>query len=148
MAENQIITLYTSDELQLWEDYNSFPSYIKSSHQKILNTLCVMEECFLGSSNMLGRVFNNDRILRNVQARGSLGFVSRQFSMIKEFLLISLAIEYFAFVISCIAAVLMFGLTPSISALIKRITFDWGQLRNRNKPTVKAMRMGACIVIY
>ena len=42
IAEDQITTLYTLDEL--WEDYNSFPSYIKSSHQKILNSLCIMEE--------------------------------------------------------------------------------------------------------
>ena len=38
-SEDQITTLYTPDELQLWEDYNSFPSYMKSSHQKILNSL-------------------------------------------------------------------------------------------------------------
>ena len=46
--------------IQSWEDYNSFSSYIKSSHQKILNSLCLTEECTLSSSSMLGNVFNMD----------------------------------------------------------------------------------------
>ena len=51
-----------------------------------------------------------------------LGFVSREFFMIKEFILISLAIEYCALTIYCSVALLMFGLRPSIAALINRIT--------------------------
>ena len=56
-----------------------------------------MQECALGSSYMLGNVFNMDLLINNVQTRGSemlnslnpLGFVSREFSLIKEFLMIS-----------------------------------------------------------
>ena len=48
----------------------------------------------LGSSNMLGRVFNMDGILSDVQTRGTellndlnpLGFDSREFLLIKEFI--------------------------------------------------------------
>ena len=68
--------------------------------------------------------------------------VSREFLMIKDFILFSLAIEYFSLNISCIVAVLMSGLTPSIAALINRITLDWGRPRNKKKPIVKAMRLG------
>ena len=56
IAEDQITTLYPPDELQSWKDYNSFPSFIKSSYQKILDSLCVMKEFASSSSNMLGRV--------------------------------------------------------------------------------------------
>ena len=100
-VEDQITTLYTPAKLQKWENYNCFPSYMKSSHQKILNSLCVMEECAISSSNMLGNVFNMDHMISNVQTRGSellnnlnpLGFVSR------EFIMISLALEYLAMAI-------------------------------------------------
>ena len=94
----------------------------------------------LGSSNMLGRVFNMDGILSNVQTRGTdlindlnpLGFVSREFLLIKEFILIS-----------CILYVLMFDLPPSVTALINRIILDWGRLQNRKKPPAEVMRMRA-----
>ena len=133
VAEEQIITLYTTNELQLWEDYNNFPSYIKSSHQKILNSLCIMEEYSSCMSNMLGRVFNMEGILGDVQTRGiklvndinPLGFVSREFNLIKEFILISMALEDLALIISCVVKILMFSLPPSIAALIKRIVLDW-----------------------
>ena len=68
-----------------------------------------------------------------------LGFVSREFSLIKEFILISLAIEYLILV-SCAGAVLMFNLTPTIAALVNRITLDWGRLQNGKRPTAKVMR--------
>ena len=51
------------------------------------------------------------------------GFVSREFSLIKEFILISLAIEYLALIISCIRPVSMFGLTCWTGA-------DYGTGRN------------------
>ena len=62
IVKDQITTLYTPavHVIQSWEDYNSFSSYIKSSHQKILNSLCLTEECTLSSSSMLGNVFNMD----------------------------------------------------------------------------------------
>ena len=74
-----------------------------------------------------------------------LGFVSREFSLIKEFILISLAIEYFVLMISCVRPVIMFGLTTSIWALINRITLDWGWLRNRKKPAGKVMWKGSLL---
>ena len=133
-AEDQITTLYTPDELQSWEDYNSFPSYMKSSHQNIMNLLCVMKECSRGSSSMLGKIFNMDGILKLVQTRvtkllkdpNPLGLISREFSKIKEFILISVAIKYLTLIISCIVVVLMFGLTPSIAAFINRIPLYLG----------------------
>ena len=133
-AEDQITTLYSPDELQSWEDYNSFPSYMKSSHQNIMNLLCVMKECSRGSSSMLGKIFNMDGILKLVQTRvtkllkdpNPLGFISREFSKIKEFILISVAIKFLTLIISCIVVVLMFGLTPSIAAFINRIPLYLG----------------------
>ena len=65
--------------------------------------------------------------------------------MIKEFILISLAIEYCALTIYCSVALLMFGLKPSIAALINRITLDWGRLLSRVKPATAVMRMGALL---
>ena len=65
--------------------------------------------------------------------------------MIKEFILISLAIEYCALTIYCSVALLMFGLTPSIAALINRITLDWGRLLSRVEPATEVMRMGALL---
>ena len=100
---------------------------------------------------MLSRVFNMDGMLSDVQSRWAellddlnpLGFVSREFSMIKEFILISLTIEYFTLII--IVAVLIFGLTPSVAYLIIRIPLDWGRLWDKKKPTVEAMRLGALL---
>ncbi len=47
--------------------------------------------------------------------------------------------------ISSVVAVLMFGLTPSIAALINRITLDWGQLWNREEHAGEVMRFGALL---
>ena len=67
VVEDRITTLYTPAELQLWEDYNSFPRYIKSSHQKIINSLSVIEQC---SSKMLRNVFNMDHMISDVHKLG------------------------------------------------------------------------------
>ena len=72
-----------------------------------------------------------DPSLRNVEQFNPLGFVSREFSLIKEFILINLALEYLAILVSCAIATLMFGLTPSIAALINRITLDGGGYRSK-----------------
>ena len=56
-----------------------------------------------------------------------LGFVSREFSLIKEFILISLAIEYLTILVSYAMAILMFDLMPTIAALINRINAGPGQ---------------------
>ena len=53
-----------------------------------------------------------------------LGFVSKEFSLMKEFILINLALEYLDILVSCAIATLMFGLAPSIAALFNRITLD------------------------
>ena len=74
-----------------------------------------------------------------------LGFVSREFNLIKKFILISLALEYLALMISCNIAILMFHLTQSIAVLINRITLDRGRLWNRKKPAAEVMRMGALL---
>ena len=99
-----------------------------------MNLLCVMKECSRGSSSVLGKIFNMDGILKLVQTRvtkllrdpNPLGFISREFSKIKKFILISVAIEYLTLIISCIVVVLMFGLTPSIAAFINRIPLNLG----------------------
>ena len=103
----------------------------------------VMEECSLGLINMLGRVFNMDRILSNVQTRRTellndlnpLGFISSEFLMNKVLILISLAIEYLALIISCIVAFLVSSI----------VVYRLGQLRNRKKPAAELMRMGALL---
>ena len=69
--------------------------------------------------------------------------MAREFNLFKEFILVILAIKYLALMISCVVAVFMFSLTPSIAALIKRITLDWGQLWNRKKHAREVVRLGA-----
>jgi len=39
----------------------------------------------------------------------------------------------------------MYGLTPFIAALLKRITLDWGPTPNRKKPALEVMRIGALL---
>ena len=39
LTEDKITTLYTPNKLKSWGGYNSFPSYMKSSHQKIMNSI-------------------------------------------------------------------------------------------------------------
>ena len=74
-----------------------------------------------------------------------LGFVSREFSLIKEFIFISLTIKHLTILISCAVAVLMFGLTPTKAALINRITLDWGKLLNRKRPVAEVVSLGALL---
>lgn len=45
VTEDVIRTLYIPDKLKDWEDLNSFPAYMKSSHQKLLNSFCIVESC-------------------------------------------------------------------------------------------------------
>jgi len=74
-----------------------------------MNLLGVMEECSLGLINMLGRVLSNVQTRRTelLNDLNPLGFISREFSMNKVLILISLAIEYLALIISCILAFLV-----------------------------------------
>ena len=65
--------------------------------------------------------------------------MAREFNLIKEF------IKYLALMISCVVAVFMFSLIPSIAALINRITLDWGQLWNRKKHAGEVVRLGALL---
>jgi hypothetical protein len=39
----------------------------------------------------------------------------------------------------------MFSLTPTIAALINRITLDWGKLRNWKRPVLEVVRLGALL---
>ena len=71
--------------------------------------------------------------------------MAREFNLFKEFILVILAIKYLALMISCVVAVFMFSLTPSIAALINKITLDWGQLWNRKKHAGEVMRLGALL---
>ena len=38
VPSDNVITLYLLDELEAWEDFSSFPAYLKFKHQKVLNT--------------------------------------------------------------------------------------------------------------
>ena len=107
------------------------------------NFLEIQVICWEGSSTW--RVCLCTRGTESLNYLNPLGFVSREFSLIKEFILISLAIEYFVLMISCVRPVIMFGLITSILALINRITLDWGWLRNRKKPAAKVMWKGSLL---
>ena len=58
---------------------------------------------------MLGQVFNMDGLIEGVQSRGTallndlnpFGWVSKELSLIKEFLLMFMAMEYSIVVVSC-----------------------------------------------
>ena len=71
VTDDIVTTLYTPDELKGWKDYNSLPAYIKSSHQKLINSFCVLKDCALESRNMLGQVFNLNGSNEGVQLRGT-----------------------------------------------------------------------------
>ena len=75
---------------------------MKSSNQKFFDSFCVRESFAIGSRNLLGRVFNPDGLINGVESCGSAllndmnpyGFVSKELSLSKVFLLLCLAIEY------------------------------------------------------
>ena len=126
---------------------------MKSSNQKFFDSFCVRESFAIGSRNLLGRVFNPDGLINGVESCGSAllndmnpyGFVSKELSLSKVFLLLCLAIEYYAPIVSCTIAILLYGLTAAIAVFINRLTLDWSLMKNRKKPRVEAIRMGALL---
>ena len=55
------------------------------------------------------------------------GLVTKEITIMKDFMLLCLVIEYVALGISCVAAIALFGLTATLAALINRITLDWSK---------------------
>ena len=62
-----VTTLYTASELSAWEDFSSFPAFMKASHQKILNSFCAAESCALGSRTLLSRIFDMNQLVESVE---------------------------------------------------------------------------------
>ena len=64
----------------------------------------------------------------------------------KEFLLLCVAIEIALILVSCVLAILLYGLTAATVALINRVSLDRIRLKNRKKkPRVEAIRMGSLL---
>ena len=59
--------------------------------------------------------------------------------MFKEIMLTLVVVEYAAVAISCSVAVVAFGLTAAIGALINRFTLDWSRLKCRKRPITEAI---------
>lgn len=72
----------------------------------------------------------------------SFGFVSKELSLIKKFLIFCYAIEYSAIIVSCAVTILFYELTAVIAAFINYASLDWSQLKNRKKkPQVEVIWM-------
>lgn len=148
--EDRVTQLYTPEELENWEDFKNFPRYMKSTQQKIMNSFCVKEACALESQNLLGKIYNLDGLVENAESRGAelleslnpLGFVTKEITIIKDFILLCLVVEYSMLGISSIVAIAIFGLTATLAAIINRLTLDWSKLKSRKNPRTAAVRMG------
>ena len=66
-----VTTLYTPCELEAREDFPNFPAYLKSRHQKVLNSFCGVDSCSLGSHSLMGCVFNVNQLIEGAEFHGS-----------------------------------------------------------------------------
>jgi len=147
--EDSITQLYTTEELAGWEDFKNFPRYMQSAHQKMMNSLCEAESCTIEAQGLTGKIYDINGLVNSAESHGreileSLnpwGFVTKEISILKDFMLMGLVIEYVALGISIITAVAMFGLTATLAAVINRVTLDWSKLKARKQPRVAAVRM-------
>ena len=70
----------------------------------------------------------------------------KELYLMKEFLLLCVAIEIALILVSCVLAILLYGLTAATVALINRVSLDRIRLKNRKKkPRVEAIRMGSLL---
>ena len=149
-AEDAITTLYTESELLRWEEYSSFPSFMRSSSQRILNGACVLERCE-GAAELVGTSYNMKGLAHAAEEQGvgimqkldPFEWVSAELTIIKDLMLTRLLIEYLAVMTSFVVAVILYGSTVALAALIHRFTLDWSRMKIRSRPRriVDAMRL-------
>ena len=102
-----VATLYTTEELQAWEEYHQLPSFQHSRSEKVLNALCTGDECSYGSWSLLaGMSMENfqkhiregsEALLSSINPFG--GFL-REIEYLKTFLNTLLMLEYSMLAIS------------------------------------------------
>mgnify|MGYP000754506107 FL=1 len=148
--EDSITQLYTTEELANWEDFKNFPVYMKSAHQKMMNSFCAADSCTMEAQSLSGKIYDLNGLIQSSENKGAellenlnpWGVVTKEMTIIKDFVMLCLIVEYIALGISCATAVVLFGVTATLAALINRVTLDWSKLKKRNKPRVEAVRMG------
>ena len=125
--------LYTESELLGWEEYSSFPAFMRSSSQRLLN----------GAWMLTGLVLEYLAVLISfLHKLDPFGWVSAELTVIKDLMLTGLVLEYLAVLISFVVAAVLDGSTVALAALIHRITLDWSRMRSRSRPRrVEAMRL-------
>ena len=141
--------LYTESELLGWEEYSSFPAFMRSSSQRLLNGACVVENC-ASAAELVGTSYNMQGLVHAAEEQGAgilhkldpFGWVSAELTVIKDLMLTGLVLEYLAVLISFVVAAVLYGSTVALAALIHRITLDWSRMRSRSRPRrVEAMRL-------
>ena len=81
-------------------------------------------------------------VLEILKSLNPLRFVSRELGVIKEFLMTCLVLEYAEALISCVIAIMFYGISPTIRAFINQKILEWSQLKNPKKPSVEVISMG------
>ena len=141
-------TLYTSEELREWEEFSSFPAVQRSRTQKILNSLCVGDQCASAGSSQVYEKFDLRELTSSAKKTGEeilakmnpLGYINVYWQGFKDSILHLLMLEYLAVIICSCISLCRFGIAPTIAALINRLTIDWGRLQAKKRP-VPEVRM-------
>ena len=63
-----------------------------------------------------------------------LGFINTYWQGFKDSIIHVLMLEYSAIIISGCIAMIKFGVVPTLAALIKQLTIDWGRLKAKRGP--------------
>ena len=69
--ENEhMLTLYTSKELSEWEQFSSFPAVQRSRTQKILNALCLGDQCSSAGNSQTYAKFDLEKLTTSAKKTG------------------------------------------------------------------------------
>ena len=66
-----MLTLYTLEELREWEEFSFFPAMQRSRTQKILNALCVSEQCSSAGNSQTYEKFDLEKLTCEKDRRGN-----------------------------------------------------------------------------
>ena len=119
-------TLYTSEELKDWEEFSSFPAVQRSRTQKILNSLCIYDQCSSAGSSQVYEKFDLRELTSRAEKTGKeilakmnpLGFVNVYWQGFKDSIVHLLMLEYLDVIVCSCISLCRFGVAPTIAALI------------------------------
>ena len=89
MDNDKLTTLYTQQELKDWESFKSFPAMQRSRHQKILNALCIGEQCSYRLNSLFQKIYDLEKLSLEAKEAGEalldkinpFGFFNRQWNL-------------------------------------------------------------------